>query len=58
MLLLIKQIRVVGLLPIFPYMVKALKFLFRFSIDPETSMGLVQHEGGPCGVLAAVQVIF
>lgn len=29
----------------------------RFSSDPETSMGLVQHEGGPCGVLAAIQVI-
>lgn len=27
----------------------------RFSLDPETSMGLVQHEGGPCGVLAAIQ---
>ncbi|KAK6131499.1 hypothetical protein DH2020_034761 [Rehmannia glutinosa] len=27
----------------------------RFSADPETSMGLVQHEGGPCGVLAAIQ---
>lgn len=27
----------------------------RFSPDPETSMGLVQHEGGPCGVLAALQ---
>lgn len=27
----------------------------RFSHDPETSMGLVQHEGGPCGVLAAIQ---
>ncbi|KAL6524981.1 hypothetical protein OROMI_030574 [Orobanche minor] len=27
----------------------------RFSADPETSMGLVQHEGGPCGVLAALQ---
>ncbi|KAL0365957.1 UNVERIFIED_CONTAM: Ubiquitin carboxyl-terminal hydrolase MINDY-3 [Sesamum radiatum] len=27
----------------------------RFSTDPETSMGLVQHEGGPCGVLAAIQ---
>lgn len=27
----------------------------RFSSDPETSMGLVQHEGGPCGVLAAIQ---
>ncbi|XP_049388784.1 uncharacterized protein LOC125853155 isoform X2 [Solanum stenotomum] len=28
----------------------------RFSPDPDTSMGLVQHEGGPCGVLAAIQV--
>ncbi|KAK7279840.1 hypothetical protein RJT34_24899 [Clitoria ternatea] len=27
----------------------------RFSSDLETSMGLVQHEGGPCGVLAAIQ---
>ncbi|EXC19902.1 hypothetical protein L484_017879 [Morus notabilis] len=27
----------------------------RFSPDPETTMGLVQHEGGPCGVLAAIQ---
>ncbi|KAL6504482.1 hypothetical protein OROGR_026405 [Orobanche gracilis] len=27
----------------------------RFSDDPMTSMGLVQHEGGPCGVLAAIQ---
>ncbi|KAL9268617.1 Ubiquitin carboxyl-terminal hydrolase MINDY-3-like protein [Drosera capensis] len=27
----------------------------RFSPGPETSMGLVQHEGGPCGVLAAIQ---
>uniref|UniRef100_A0A5B6ZUI3 ubiquitinyl hydrolase 1 n=1 Tax=Davidia involucrata TaxID=16924 RepID=A0A5B6ZUI3_DAVIN len=27
----------------------------RFSPDAETSMGLVQHEGGPCGVLAAIQ---
>ncbi|GAB4845137.1 hypothetical protein Ancab_038541 [Ancistrocladus abbreviatus] len=27
----------------------------RFSPDPETSMGLVQHEGGPCGVLAAIE---
>ncbi|XP_057793641.1 uncharacterized protein LOC131010235 [Salvia miltiorrhiza] len=27
----------------------------RFSLDPETSMGLVQQEGGPCGVLAAIQ---
>ncbi|WVZ14451.1 hypothetical protein V8G54_012017 [Vigna mungo] len=26
-----------------------------FSSDPVTSMGLVQHEGGPCGVLAAIQ---
>ncbi|KAF3661239.1 hypothetical protein FXO38_11799 [Capsicum annuum] len=26
-----------------------------FSPDPDTSMGLVQHEGGPCGVLAAIQ---
>ncbi|KAK7270433.1 hypothetical protein RIF29_23564 [Crotalaria pallida] len=27
----------------------------RFSSDSATSMGLVQHEGGPCGVLAAIQ---
>ncbi|KAF8715558.1 hypothetical protein HU200_027217 [Digitaria exilis] len=27
----------------------------RFSSDRETTMGLVQHEGGPCGVLATVQ---
>lgn len=27
----------------------------RYSPDPETSMGLVQHEGGPCGVLATIQ---
>ncbi|KAF3337651.1 protein FAM188A-like protein [Carex littledalei] len=27
----------------------------RFSSYPETSMGLVQHEGGPCGVLATLQ---
>ncbi|XP_047328359.1 ubiquitin carboxyl-terminal hydrolase MINDY-3-like [Impatiens glandulifera] len=27
----------------------------RFSPDRDTSMGLVQHEGGPCGVLAAIQ---
>nr|DAD22552.1 TPA_asm: hypothetical protein HUJ06_024015 [Nelumbo nucifera] len=27
----------------------------RFSSDQETSMGLVQHEGGPCGVLATIQ---
>lgn len=33
-------------------------FLCRFSPDPETSMGLVQHEGGPCGVLATIQVSF
>ncbi|KAK9134475.1 hypothetical protein Syun_013805 [Stephania yunnanensis] len=26
-----------------------------FSSDTETCMGLVQHEGGPCGVLAALQ---
>ncbi|XP_074346018.1 uncharacterized protein LOC141684788 isoform X2 [Apium graveolens] len=28
---------------------------FRFSPDTETSMGLVQHEGGPCSVLATIQ---
>ena len=28
----------------------------RFSSDPDTCMGLVQHEGGPCGVLATIQV--
>jgi hypothetical protein len=27
----------------------------RFSPDQETAMGLVQHEGGPCGVLATIQ---
>ncbi|XP_058091115.1 uncharacterized protein LOC131237397 [Magnolia sinica] len=27
----------------------------KFSSDPETCMGLVQHEGGPCGVLATLQ---
>ncbi|CAN8302615.1 unnamed protein product [Cochlearia groenlandica] len=27
----------------------------KFSPDPETTIGLVQHEGGPCGVLAALQ---
>ncbi|GAU46702.1 hypothetical protein TSUD_287910 [Trifolium subterraneum] len=27
----------------------------RFSSDPETSIGLVQHESGPCGVLATIQ---
>ena len=32
-------------------------FSYRFSPDAETSIGLVQHEGGPCGVLAAIQVI-
>lgn len=32
--------------------------LYRYSSDPETSMGLVQHEGGPCGVLATIQVMF
>ncbi|KAH9609005.1 hypothetical protein KSS87_020554 [Heliosperma pusillum] len=31
------------------------EILAQFSSDPETSMGLVQHEGGPCGVLAAIQ---
>ncbi|XP_021285462.1 ubiquitin carboxyl-terminal hydrolase MINDY-3 isoform X2 [Herrania umbratica] len=34
---------------------KCLKCELRFSPDPETSMGLVQHEGGPCGVLATIQ---
>lgn len=29
----------------------------RFSPDQETSLGLVQREGGPCGVLAPIQVI-
>lgn len=32
------------------------KYTYRFSSDPETCMGLVQHEGGPCGVLATIQV--
>ncbi|KAL8236865.1 hypothetical protein R6Q59_017946 [Mikania micrantha] len=32
--------------------------LNRFSPDGETSIGLVQHEGGPCGVLATIQVNF
>lgn len=27
----------------------------RFSSDQETHIGLVQHEGGPCGVLATIQ---
>eukprot|EP00250_Pteridium_aquilinum_P001142 c11349_g1_i1 orf=375-2147(+) len=30
---------------------------FRFSADPNTSLGLVQREGGPCGVLAPVQAM-
>eukprot|EP00244_Chara_vulgaris_P003904 TRINITY_DN1745_c0_g1_i2.p1 TRINITY_DN1745_c0_g1~~TRINITY_DN1745_c0_g1_i2.p1 ORF type:complete len:781 (-),score=163.23 TRINITY_DN1745_c0_g1_i2:326-2668(-) len=30
---------------------------FNFSTDPETSMGLVQLEGGPCGVLAPIQAL-
>lgn len=30
---------------------------FRFSSEPDTSMGLVQREGGPCGVLSAVQAV-
>lgn len=30
---------------------------FRFSPDQETSLGLVQREGGPCGVLAPVQAL-
>lgn len=30
---------------------------FRFSTDGETSLGLVQREGGPCGVLAPVQAM-
>ncbi|XP_024376405.1 uncharacterized protein [Physcomitrium patens] len=30
---------------------------FRFSPDPETSLGLVQKEGGPCGVLAPIQAL-
>lgn len=34
---------------------KALGFC-RFSPDAETSLGLVQREGGPCGVLAPIQV--
>ncbi|PNX73999.1 protein FAM188A-like protein, partial [Trifolium pratense] len=29
----------------------------RFSSDPETSIGLVQHESGPCGVLATIQAL-
>ncbi|RDX98618.1 Ubiquitin carboxyl-terminal hydrolase MINDY-3, partial [Mucuna pruriens] len=32
-----------------------MRLLPLFSSDRETSMGLVQHEGGPCGVLAAIQ---
>src|SRR5262245_44508406 len=34
-----------------------IKSFYRFSPDLETSMGLVQHEGGPCGVLATIQVM-
>ncbi|KAG6549759.1 hypothetical protein Mapa_008739 [Marchantia paleacea] len=30
---------------------------FRFSPDQETSLGLVQREGGPCGVLAPIQAL-
>eukprot|EP00897_Mesotaenium_endlicherianum_P005529 jgi/Mesen1/5003/ME000025S04407 len=30
---------------------------FRFSNDKETSLGLVQKEGGPCGVLAPIQAL-
>lgn len=30
---------------------------FRFSSEPDTSMGLVQREGGPCGVLSALQAV-
>eukprot|EP00249_Psilotum_nudum_P014067 c24646_g1_i1 orf=494-2491(+) len=30
---------------------------FRFSPDKETSLGLVQREGGPCGVLAPIQAL-
>ncbi|GJP42914.1 hypothetical protein CLOM_g2442 [Closterium sp. NIES-68] len=30
---------------------------FRFSDDPATSLGLVQREGGPCGVLAPIQAL-
>eukprot|EP00898_Chlorokybus_atmophyticus_P008061 jgi/Chlat1/8256/Chrsp78S00625 len=30
---------------------------FRFSTDPETSLGLVQRQGGPCGVLAPIQAV-
>ncbi|XP_057841159.2 uncharacterized protein LOC131050879 [Cryptomeria japonica] len=30
---------------------------FRFSSEPGTSMGLVQLEGGPCGVLAPIQAL-
>ncbi|CAJ2666277.1 unnamed protein product [Trifolium pratense] len=29
----------------------------RFSSDPGTSIGLVQHESGPCGVLATIQAL-
>eukprot|EP00850_Spirogloea_muscicola_P010006 SM000057S18436 [mRNA] locus=s57:586605:590027:+ [translate_table: standard] len=30
---------------------------FRFSADAETALGLVQREGGPCGVLAPIQAL-
>eukprot|EP00252_Welwitschia_mirabilis_P006410 TRINITY_DN17293_c0_g1_i1.p2 TRINITY_DN17293_c0_g1~~TRINITY_DN17293_c0_g1_i1.p2 ORF type:complete len:615 (-),score=112.80 TRINITY_DN17293_c0_g1_i1:2370-4214(-) len=30
---------------------------FRFSSEPDTALGLVQSEGGPCGVLATVQAV-
>ncbi|KAH9321768.1 hypothetical protein KI387_016407 [Taxus chinensis] len=30
---------------------------FRFSSESDTSMGLVQREGGPCGVLSAIQAL-
>jgi hypothetical protein len=41
---------------LFFFLIIAKKNACRFSSDPETTMGLVQHEGGPCGVLATVQV--
>lgn len=30
---------------------------FRFSVDRDTCLGLVQREGGPCGVLAPIQAL-
>ena len=39
------------------FVANTIKLPYRFSSDPETSMGLVQLEGGPCGVLAAIQVM-